>query len=108
MTLIYTKTIMRVTGLPAIVHIAELEHAEGSPLCTPARMLEATEAGRITGAFRRQPALNLGMSAPPQQIIPHPDTWGDLPDIVTERLTAEEFEELWGTAMRDLVKETDE
>lgn len=97
--LLYVKTTLRVVGVGAVVHLAELEHVEGSPLCTPARMLEATEDGRITGAFRRQPALNHGMPSPPQQLIPHPDSWGDLPDITSERVTAEEFEGLWAEAM---------
>lgn len=96
---IYVKTTLSVSGVGAVVHLAELEHVEGSPLCTPARMLESTPDGRITGAFRRQPALNHGMSSPPQQVIPHPDSWGDLPDITTDRLTAEEFEGLWHEAM---------
>lgn len=98
MKLLYVKTTLRVAGVGAVVHFAELEHVEGSPLCTPSRMLEATEDGRITGAFRRQPALNHGMASPPQQLIPHPDSWGNLPDIMSERMTAEEFEGLWGEA----------
>lgn len=99
MSLIYVKTVMSVPGVAEMVHLAELEHAEGSPLCTPSRMLEATGEGQITGAFRRTPALSHGMSTPPQQIIPHPDTWGDLPDITNEPLTAEEFEAQWQRAM---------
>ncbi|QGU03279.1 hypothetical protein CKALI_12205 [Corynebacterium kalinowskii] len=100
MKLLYVKTTLRVPGIAPVVHLAELEHAEGSPLCKPARMLEATEDGLITGAFRRQPPLNHGMSHPPQQLIPHPDSWGDLPDITSDRMTAEEFEGLWQEAMQ--------
>lgn len=94
MTLIYIKTTLTIPGVGDMTHLAELEHQVGSPLCTPSRMLEV-QGNTVTGAFRRTPALNIGMSNPPQQLIPHPDTWGDMPDIVSEALTAEEFEAMW-------------
>lgn len=97
--LLYVKTTLRIDGVGSVVHMAELEHVEGSPLCTPSRMLEATEDGHLTGAYRRQPALNHNMANPPQQLIPHPDTWGDLPDITSETMSADEFEGLWQEAM---------
>lgn len=95
MTYLYVKTTMQVSGLAPIVHLAELEPVPGAPLCRPARMLEVAADGAVTGAYRRTPELTVGMSSPPQQLIPHPDSWGDLPDIASERISATEFDALW-------------
>lgn len=100
MNLIYVKTTMQVPGMQDVVHYAELEHLPGSPLCRPLRMLEAS-GSTITGAFRRDPALSVGMANEPQQIIPHPDSWGDMPDISSERMTVEAFEALWVSYLPD-------
>ncbi|MEJ5928497.1 hypothetical protein WG915_07690 [Corynebacterium sp. H128] len=97
--MIHVKTTLRVPGVAVVIHLAELEPLEGSPLCRPVRLLEATAEGSITGAFRRasaqHPAACVNMSSPPQQLIPHPDSWGQLEDIETEMISAEEFAALW-------------
>lgn len=90
--MIYLKTILEVPGLAPMSHIAELEVID-SRTCRPLRMLELHDA-TVAGAFRRTPALSHNFTAPPQDLIPHPDHWGDI-DLAHERVEQSEFEALW-------------
>lgn len=97
MQLIYVKTTLTVPGAGAVIHYAELEPIPETQLCRPHRMMEANPAEQVTGIFQREPQRLEGMATMPQQLIPHPDSWSSMPDITSEHVTAEAFEQLWAS-----------
>lgn len=66
-------------------------------MCRILRIIElaGTAGGEtVTGAgVLRGPAF--GLANEPNEIVPHPDTYADFPDIKARIITVEEFEGLW-------------
>ena len=94
MTKHYVK--IELTDLEIIgpVHIAELEELDPRT-CTVVRLLEQ-QAGQFTGFIDHGQVH--GDPAVPLDTVPHPDLYASFEDITATRLTAEEFELLWGKA----------
>lgn len=100
---IVVRTEIEIPGHPTAIHIAEMQElvdAPGSaapPLCRILRIIElaGTAGGEtVTGAGVLQgPAF--GLANEPNEIVPHPDTYADFPDINARIITVEEFEGLW-------------
>lgn len=76
--MMYVRTTLLVDGAQA-VHVAELEDLGG--ICHMHRLIAITPAGPRPAEIQ-------------QKIVPHPDTYGDYPDIKAEYITREEFESL--------------
>ncbi len=93
---LFLRTTLTVPGAGTAVHVAEL-HPLDARRCRLARIVEVDPEGRPTGAAAGD--RHYGMATPPQAIVPHPDTYGDFPDVSAERIDAEEFGRLWATAV---------
>ena len=87
----YIKIELKDKDVIAPVSIAELEEVTREQ-CKVVRLIEKmgdTYPGRIDhGVVHGNPAM-------PLDTVPHPDTYGDFPDVEATRLSAEEFEAEW-------------
>ncbi|MBC3186500.1 hypothetical protein H7347_07950 [Corynebacterium sp. zg-331] len=93
---LFIRTILTIPGAGTATHVAEL-HPLGAERCRMARIVEVDPSGRPTGAAVGD--RHYGMDTPPQEIVPHPDTYGAFPDVSAEELSAEEFRALWARAV---------
>ncbi len=103
---IHVRTEIEIPGNPSAIHIAEMQELiDATPtspaMCTMVRIIElagspsgetVTGAGVIGGQ-------TVGLAAEPHEVVPHPDSYADFPDITARFITAEEFEGLWLEAM---------
>ncbi|AIU33737.1 Hypothetical protein CulFRC11_2192 [Corynebacterium ramonii] len=87
---------MSIPGVGTSNHIAELEPASATE-CRLHRLLEVDPSNMVCGAARG--GVVVGMAAPPQNTVPHPESYADFPDIETAYLSLEEFETLWSKAI---------
>lgn len=100
--LIHVRTEIEIPGNPSAIHIAEMQElideTPTSPaMCKMLRIIElagTTRGETVTGAGQL-PHKSVGLAAEPQEMVPHPDTYADFPDISAKRISAEEFEGLW-------------
>ena len=79
----YVRIDLIAPDAPPLAHVAEVRPTDGSS---------------ITGLARGQHSR--GMSALPQEFVPHPDTYADMPDISATILSKDEFEGLWQEALQ--------
>lgn len=93
---LYVRTIMSIPGVGTSNHIAELEPTNATE-CRLHRLLEVDPTNSVCGAARD--GVVVGMAAPPQPTVPHPESYADFPDIETAYLSLEEFEALWSEAI---------
>lgn len=92
---LYVRIEMIIPQVGTTVHIAELEELN-SQMCTMRRIIELDTRGSIQGGAYGEKMV--GLAAPPADVVPHPSTYGDFPDIDARNLNAEEFETLWAEA----------
>lgn len=92
----YVRIDLTVPGVGSLISVADLTEIDPAT-CRLTRMIEMTPDETITGAVIDGHAH--GSINQPQSTVPHPDTYGDFPDIQSHRLTAEEFEALWSEAV---------
>ncbi|MDO4928155.1 MAG: hypothetical protein Q3976_03730 [Corynebacterium sp.] len=94
---LYITLTMEIPGVGRSRHAAELlpitaEH------CRILRLIEFGPNDEITGAvFQQQP---VGQVSLPSEMVPHPDTYENFPEIASSALHAHEFEGLWIEAQR--------
>ncbi|WP_080794344.1 hypothetical protein [Corynebacterium pacaense] len=111
---IYVRTTIEIPGAPAVIHLAEMTPLIDAPdsapaMCALARIIELSgdEKGEtITGAGRI-PGPSRGLAAEPNEVVPHPDSYADFPDISSEMITSDVFEGLWLEAAAKFPEVTD-
>lgn len=94
---LFIRIDLTVPGAGTVIHIAELEEID-TRSCTMLRIIELDSAGTIQGAARPGTGESVGMANVPQQVVPHPDTYDDFPDVDHRALSEDEFEGLWTEA----------
>lgn len=89
---LYTRLTMTIPGAGKAIHLADLE--ESGSDCLVHRMIALTPDEVIAGAARvDKPGTNAekmhraGQIDVPKTTVPHPDTYGDYPDITTQHLS---------------------
>lgn len=92
---LYVRTELSIPGTGKAVHLAELEPLDDT-LCRLYRMIELDAHGSIVGAMNH--GKTVGGSQQPNELVPHPDTYEQYPDITAEMLNEREFEGLWSEA----------
>ncbi|NOM65171.1 hypothetical protein EU799_05855 [Corynebacterium silvaticum] len=92
---LYVRTLMSIPGVGTSNHIAELEPTSTTE-CRLHRLLEVDPSNSVCGAAHGGTVV--GMAAPPQNTVPHPESYANFPDIETAYLSSEEFESLWAEA----------
>lgn len=97
--LIYVRLDMTIPGAGSVTHLAELSEIDASS-CTMLRIIELDPSGTIRGAATQ--TSSIGMADRPSDVVPHPDTYAQFPDIKSQILNAEEFEGLWAEALASL------
>lgn len=93
---LFIRTTLTIPGVGAAVHVAEL-HPLNAEQCRMARIIEVDPQGNPVGAAMGD--RYYGMETPPQEIVPHPDTYSAFPDVSAEPLSAREFQSLWERAL---------
>lgn len=93
---LYVRIEMTIPQVGTTVHIAELEPLN-TQMCTMRRIIELDPQGTIQGGAVGEKSV--GLAAPPADVVPHPDSYGDFPDISARHLHADEFESLWAEAV---------
>lgn len=91
----YVRTDLTVPGVGTAIHIAELEEIN-STSCAMVRLIELAPDESIMGVTDGKNVA--GATTAPASVVPHPDTYGEYPDIKATRLSTEEFEALWSEA----------
>ncbi|WP_315041789.1 hypothetical protein [Corynebacterium argentoratense] len=79
-------------------HIAELSPTDDPTLCQMLRIVEVRD-GRPVGYAQQGESKNMNV---PEPFVPHPDTYGDFPDVSFEYVGAEHFNALWAQALATL------
>lgn len=87
---------MSIETVGSITHVAELQEVD-SHRAEMLRLIEMDPNGTLVGAGT--PAKMYGTPNTPMQYVPHPDSYADLPEIESTRVTGAEFEELWAQAV---------
>lgn len=90
--MLYVKLVMEIPGAGTAIHAAELEPIDAANAKLH-RLVELDPVGVVRGGAQGEKFV--GLAAPPQSVVPHPDTYDDFPDITAEYLKPEEFEALW-------------
>ncbi|GAV98548.1 MAG: hypothetical protein Q4F10_03210 [Corynebacterium glutamicum] len=100
---IIVRTEIEIPGHPTAIHIAEMqelpasESQDGVQMCKMQRIIElagTTEGDVVTGAGVIG-GSNFQLNNEPNEVVPHPDTYADFPDIKAVVISAETFEGLW-------------
>ncbi|WPF66143.1 MULTISPECIES: hypothetical protein [unclassified Corynebacterium] len=94
---LFVRTTLTIPGAGTATHVAELLPLNPEQ-CRMVRIVEVDPAGNPVGAAAGD--RHYGMDTPPQEIVPHPDTYGAFPDISATRLGGEEFQALWESALK--------
>lgn len=93
---LYVRIKMTIPQVGTTVHIAELEPINAE-MCTMRRIIELDPHGTIQGGAKGDKSV--GLAGPPADVVPHPDSYGDFPDITAAHLEGDEFESLWAEAI---------
>lgn len=93
---LYVRIEMTIPQVGTTVHIAELEELN-TQMCTMRRIIELDAQGSIQGGAYGDKMV--GLAAPPADVVPHPNSYGDFTDISATNLNADEFESLWAEAI---------
>lgn len=92
---LHVRTELTVDGAGTAIHIAELEPIDNG-FCRMLRVIELGPNDVIMGAAKD--GRQSGMAQLPNDVVPHPETYDQFPDITASHLKAEEFEGLWNEA----------
>ncbi|WIM70956.1 hypothetical protein QP028_07865 [Corynebacterium suedekumii] len=92
---IYVRIDMTIPGAGSVIHLAELAEIDEAT-CRMVRIIELDPAETIRGAATQSTVA--GMANKPNDVVPHPDSYTDFPDIESRPIDAEEFEGLWAEA----------
>lgn len=92
---LYVRIDMTIPGAGSVIHLAELAEIDEAT-CRMVRIIELDPAGVIRGAATQSAVA--GMANKPNDVVPHPDSYADFPDIESRPLEDGEFEGLWAEA----------
>ena len=92
---LYVRTELTVPGVGSAVHLAELEEHDAQR-CRMHRMIALDPADSVVGVAT--PDSSTGNVDTPQEVVPHPDTYDEFPDISAQYMDQEQFEALWTEA----------
>lgn len=97
---LYTRLTMTISGAGTAIHLAHLE--EAGTHCVVHRMIALTPEETIAGAAivdkpgtPEEKLARAGEIDIPKTTVPHPDTYGEYPDITTKRMSGDAFEAWW-------------
>ncbi|MDY5839208.1 MAG: hypothetical protein SPJ78_00580 [Corynebacterium camporealensis] len=93
---LYMKTTLSVPGVGSAVHVAEMREQDANS-CTMLRMVALDPNEAVAGIAT--PAASKGNADTPQEVVPHPNTYDNFPNISAEQVAQEEFETLWSEAV---------
>ncbi|KQB84679.1 hypothetical protein [Corynebacterium oculi] len=94
---LFIRTTLTIPGAGTAVHVAELLPLSEEE-CRMVRIVEVDPSGNPVGAGIGD--RHYGMDTPPQEVVPHPQTYSAFPDISSETLSAGEFQVLWERALQ--------
>lgn len=89
---IFIRLTLDVPGAGSVIHTAQLRPLDART-CQLIRIIELAPDGTIHGGAT--PTTSAGLQTDPQRIVPHPDLYGDFPDVTAEVLSEKEFDTLW-------------
>ena len=92
---LYVRTELTVPGVGSAVHLAELEEHDAQR-CRMHRRIALDPAAWVVGV--PPPDIPRGNGEKPQEVVPHPDTYDEFPDISAQYMDQEQFEALWTEA----------
>ncbi|MBK4139541.1 hypothetical protein GWO53_03310 [Corynebacterium macginleyi] len=92
---LYVRTELSVPGVGSAIHLAELEEQD-TQRCRMHRLIALDAAASIVGLAT--PRSHTGNVDKPQEVVPHPDTYSQYPDISASYMDHEQFEALWTEA----------
>ena len=92
----FLKTVLTVPGVGSAIHVAELAEIDATR-CRMLRLIELSPDETIMGVT--DGAVTAGLANTPAEVVPHPDTYDNYPDITATRLSKQEFEALWHEAV---------
>ncbi|MDK8764218.1 hypothetical protein QP922_10345 [Corynebacterium sp. MSK218] len=95
MKTLYVRTTMTLPEVGTAIHIAEMQEISDSA-CSMQRMIALAPNDSIVGAAT--PQASVGNADIPQQVVPHPNTYDEFPDIESEFVSALQFHSLWTEA----------
>ena len=102
---LYTRLTLTIPGAGTAIHLADLEETGND--CVVHRMIALTPEEAIAGAAHvdkpgtaQEKLTRAGQIDIPKTTVPHPDTYGDYPDITTKRLSNDAFEAWWVEAQQ--------
>ena len=75
---LYVRTELTVPGVGSAIHMAEMEEQDARS-CRMVRMIALDPSDAIVGVAT--PTSSTGNVDQPQEVVPHPDTYDDFPDI---------------------------
>ena len=92
MTTLYVRTTMSIPEVGTAIHVAEMKELSDDS-CMMVRMIALAPNEEIVGAAT--PQTSVGNADIPQQVVPHPRTYDQFPDIDAELIDAPVFHSLW-------------
>ncbi|QRP62035.1 hypothetical protein [Corynebacterium minutissimum] len=95
MKTLYVRTTLTVPGAGTAIHIAEMQEISDTA-CSMQRIIALAPDDSIAGAAT--PHASVGNADIPQQVVPHPNTYDEFPDIEAEFVSALQFHSLWTEA----------
>ncbi len=94
--LLYVRIDLSVPGA-SMTHVAELLPLNDSQ-CEVVRMIELNAHDAVTGAGTA--TNSIVMQVPVSDVVPHPDLYGNYPDIDARIIQKQDFDALWSEAVR--------
>lgn len=92
---LYVRTELTVPGVGSAIHMAEMEEQD-APSCRMVRMIALDPSDAIVGVAT--PTSSTGNVDQPQEVVPHPDTYDEFPDISAHYVDQSHFDALWSEA----------
>ena len=92
---LYVRTKLNVPGVGSAIHMAEMEEQD-TRSCRMVRMIALDPSDAIVGVAT--PHSSTGNVDQPQEVVPHPDTYDDFPDISAQYIDQSRFDALWSEA----------
>ena len=95
MTTLYVRTTMSIPEVGTAIHVAEMKELSDDS-CMMVRMIALDPSDAIVGVAT--PTSSTGNVDQPQEVVPHPDTYDEFPDISAQYVDQSHFDALWSEA----------
>ena len=86
---LYVRTELTVPGVGSAIHMAEMEEQDARS-CRMVRMIALDPSDAIVGVAT--PTSSTGNVDQPQEVVPHPDTYDEFPDISAHYVDQSHFD----------------